>query len=114
MTLIDRDKLLMRLADYQLQESPNWGANGQGNADAYEAITACIEAVENAETIDAEPVRHGQWIGIEYDGEADGNPVYDVWECSECGHEHNGDFDTLTDYCPNCGADMRSRNDGEK
>lgn len=33
------------------------------------------------------PVRHGRWIGLEYDGYADGAPVYDLWECSECGEE---------------------------
>ncbi len=51
--------------------------------------------------------KRGEWIGIEYDGYADGYPVYDVWECSECGEEHNGEEDTLPNYCPNCGADMR-------
>lgn len=50
MRLIDADKLLLHLADYQLQESPGWGANGYGNKDAYEAITHCIEAVEEAPT----------------------------------------------------------------
>lgn len=48
----------------------------------------------------------GKWIGIEYDSYADGNPVYDVYECSLCGFEHKGESDTLTDYCPDCGAKM--------
>ncbi len=48
----------------------------------------------------------GKWVGIEYDAYADGNPVYDVWECSCCGEEHYGEEDTLTPYCPNCGAEM--------
>lgn len=51
--------------------------------------------------------KEGEWIGIEYDGYADGCPVYDVWECSECGEEHNGEEDTLPNYCPNCGARMK-------
>lgn len=56
-----------------------------------------------------QPTRiHAKWIGIEYDGYADGNPVYEVWECSHCGCEHCGDYDTLTAYCPNCGAKMES------
>ena len=47
----------------------------------------------------------GHWIGTEYDGYADGNPVYDAYECSECGAEFCGeDFDF--DYCPRCGAKM--------
>lgn len=51
----------------------------------------------------------GRWIGTEYDGYADGCPVYDTFECSECGWEHSGESDTLTNFCPNCGADMRNR-----
>lgn len=51
-------------------------------------------------------VRRGRWIPTEYDSYADGNPVYDAFECSECGHEHSGTVDTLTAYCPDCGAQM--------
>ena len=64
------------------------------------------EEIMKAHTIDAKPVVHGRWIGIEYDGYADGPPVFCVWECSECGEEHNGDDNTLTKYCPNCGTKM--------
>lgn len=53
----------------------------------------------------------GKWIGTEYDGYADGNPVYDVFECSLCGCEHKGELDTLTDYCPDCGARMEVENE---
>ena len=70
----------------------------------YEAVPAIL--IQQLPAVEAEPVRHGRWIGIEYDGYADGNPVYDVWECSECLEEHNGEEDTLTNYCPNCGAKM--------
>ena len=65
---------------------------------------AAFDAVKAAPTIDAEPVRHRQWIGLEYDGFADGCPVYDLWECSACGYERKGE-DT-PNYCPNCGAKM--------
>ena len=50
--------------------------------------------------------RTGRWIPVGYDGYADGNPVYDWWECSECGWEHTGDEESLTAFCPNCGAEM--------
>lgn len=49
-----------------------------------------------------------KWVGIEYDGYADGNPVYDVWECSCCHEEYEGDFDSLPNYCPECGAKMEA------
>lgn len=52
----------------------------------------------------------GKWVPIEYDSYADGYPVYDKWECSNCGHEHNGEEDTLTAFCPDCGFDMMGEN----
>lgn len=57
-------------------------------------------------TVDAVPVRHGEFIGTEYDGYADGYPVYYEWKCSECGCIFEDDEPTYN-YCPNCGADMR-------
>ena len=65
----------------------------------------------HAPTVDAVEVVHGRWIPLEYDGYADGYPVWDLWECSECGEEHKGDEDTLTNYCPNCGAKMDGKDD---
>ena len=50
--------------------------------------------------------RRGRFIGTWYDGYADGNPVYDEWECSECGCVFEDEEPTYN-YCPNCGADMR-------
>lgn len=54
--------------------------------------------IDNAPTIEAEPVRHGRWV---HKG---------AWhiECSECCHilAHIGE---AKNYCPNCGARM----DGE-
>lgn len=45
------------------------------------------------------------WIGEEYDGYADGAPVYTSWVCSECGATFMcEDMDFL--YCPRCGSVM--------
>ena len=67
--------------------------------------------VNNAPTVDAVEVVHGEWIGIQYDGYADGCPVYDLWECSECREEYETEGDPPPyNYCPNCGAKM----DGER
>ena len=61
----------------------------------------------NIPAADVAPVRHGRWIGIEYDGYADGCPVYDLWECSECGEEVRGDDVPSTHpWCHSCGARM--------
>lgn len=59
--------------------------------------------IENAPTIEAEPVRHGLW---DYDD------VTDLSYCSECGTGMNGEFL----FCPFCGAKMDAADDqgGEK
>lgn len=62
--------------------------------------------IAEAPEVEAEPVRCGRWIPTEYDSYADGAPVWDKWECSDCGHEHSGEEDTLTAFCPDCGARM--------
>ena len=62
---------------------------------------------EGIATPDVAPVRHGRWVGIEYDGYADGSPVYNLWECSECGEEVRGDDVPDTHpWCHACGAKM--------
>lgn len=66
------------------------------------------DAVNEAPTVDAEPVRHGKWIGTEFDGYADGVPVYYEWKCSACGCIVEEEEPTWI-FCPNCGAKM----DGE-
>ena len=55
----------------------------------------------------------GTWIG-EFDGYADGCPVYDMWSCSNCG-KYFPEWDERPDwkYCPNCGAHMEDDN-GER
>ena len=59
--------------------------------------------------VDAVPVRHGRWLTWEeqFPGSTpkkqSGLGVF----CDKC-HSH---ADNRTDYCPNCGADMRGSND---
>lgn len=63
---------------------------------------------------DVAEVRHGRWIGIEYDGYADGCPVYDLWECSECGEEVRGeDVPDTHSWCHACGARMDKEDEHE-
>ncbi len=71
-----------------------------------EAKKSVIGCLNSLPALEEERAYRGHWIGLEYDGYADGCPVYDLWECSECGEEHKGEEDTLTFYCPNCGAKM--------
>jgi hypothetical protein len=56
----------------------------------------CFRYVDDADTIDAEPVRHGRWLRL------DEAPEWDQRRCSEC-----GDISCCQrNYCPNCGAKM--------
>ena len=68
----------------------------------------CPLCSDDCETyIEVESVRYGRWIGTEYDGYADGFPVYDLQECSECGEKVRGeDVPDTHAYCYACGAKM--------
>lgn len=72
------------------------------------------EQVDSLPAADVVEVRHGRWIGLEYDGYADGCPVYDLWECSECGEEVRGeDVPTTHPWCHSCGARMDKEDEHE-
>ena len=61
---------------------------------------------ERSEPVEHAPVKYGRWIGTA-DGYADGELVYDIWECSECGYDADGaDEKPNWNYCPNCGCKM--------
>lgn len=66
-------------------------------------------AVENAPTIEAEPVRHGHWIFTNKPNIYGGTSI----KCSECGYE--GMVAHIEDhhYCWVCGAKMDEVNDGK-
>ena len=67
--------------------------------------------IRNLPTADVVEVVRGSWVGTA-DGYADGELVYDMWECSECGYDADGaDEKPNWNFCPNCGADMRERRD---
>ena len=73
-----------------------------------------LDAIKAAEPEDVRPVVRGEFIG-DFDGYADGAPVYDIWSCSVCGCVFE-DFDEKPAYnfCPNCGADMREANNDKR
>ena len=61
----------------------------------------------------AEPVRHGKWVPKTII--IGGRDHVSGMKCSVCGEDPlNAEGDEfLTDYCPNCGADMRGEQDDE-
>ena len=78
-----------------------------------EIYDTVLDAIRNGKPLLKEQ-RTGKWVGIEYDGYSDGHPVYDVWECSICHEEHEGDYDSLPRYCPNCGVRMKGEKKDEE
>jgi len=91
------DKDPFRLSEfYRFYELPN--------------IAVSRENFEKMRPIEPER-KTGEWIGTEYDGYADGNPVYYEWKCSACGCVIEDDEPTWN-FCPNCGADMRGEQNG--
>ena len=72
-------------------------------------MTDLKKTISGVAASDARPVVRGHYIG-EYDGFADGAPVYDIWTCSACGHQFDEcDEEPTYDFCPYCGADMRHK-----
>ena len=43
------------------------------------------------------------YVHYEYDGYADGCPVYDIAYCPSCGRYFEVDYEEHYDYCPSCG-----------
>ena len=70
------------------------------------AYHMCVSThdINEAPTVDAEPVRHGRWImADEYCNHAK------EFQCSACGNTVEYDYYTRFceyDFCPNCGAKM--------
>lgn len=100
MRLIDADVLVerwKRLASVSWNETivTSWSY-------AYEEI---ISEIEEEPTIEAEQVRHGEWI-IKERGVylTKGNYVV---KCNKCGHTRAGYYTEPLNYCPNCGAKMK-------
>lgn len=84
MTLIDKAALLNRIATEVHYDSEH----------SLEMYAKLLSEINDAPTVDAEPVRHGHWLknGDRY------------CECSVCHHE--GNMSGADNYCRNCGAKM--------
>lgn len=95
MRLIDADKLEQELIELRTMAEYKEGVNSY----AYATLKYAVVCVINAPPIEAEPVRHGEWI-LKYIGAGH------VWKCSCC-HKQPCIYITKdTKYCPNCGARM--------
>lgn len=63
------------------------------------SMEVLIEDLKDAPTIEAEPVKHGEWVITE------GRPTI-FNECSLCNDRWSYGVAIHMNYCPNCGAKM--------
>lgn len=98
MELIDREKLQMEC--FGLTVCPGY---------EMQYISAMYDKINNAPTIDAVPVVHGQWKWKQGIAEDDYMLI-----CSACTHPSNSYYDEeyggeeyiRSNFCPNCGCKM--------
>ena len=67
-----------------------------------------IKKIPKGIIVDVAPVRHGQWVQVIYHEEFEDGFVDRVREC--CSVCHAPTWRITTNYCSNCGADMRGSN----
>lgn len=79
------------------------GENEYSNGVA-EGFLLAREDLKEAQTIDAEPIRHGHWIKKE-PAYSDGSDIY-RYECSECHYWDEHNVYREVPYCWHCGARM--------
>lgn len=89
------------MKDYKKAHGEGWmpypyNSNTQKGACMQDGLAEAFQAVMDAPTIEAEPVRHGQWVD-------NGIPESVLSKCSECGIVYGS---SSFNYCPNCGAKM--------
>lgn len=102
MRLIDADALMKK---YNLKDATKYGnrdAEQQNHSYSTMMLYEVADMIDDAPTIEAVPVVHGEWVKAKYDAE---------YECSNC---HCIEYECLTksgfklpDFCPNCGAKMK-------
>ena len=69
--------------------------------------------IDEQSTVDAEPVRHGEWIGYPECLRYEKALTDDDYACSCCGEVFScidNDMERF-DYCPHCGAKMDAQED---
>ena len=67
--------------------------------------------IQGMETVDAVPVRHERWMP-KFDGAFKGGAYW--FECSGCNRTVPGGLQSGYYYCPNCGARMDGKGNGNE
>lgn len=106
MDLIDRKALLERMrenASFATSYKPYMTKEEIAFRVLKDAKEQALRFVEDAPTIEAVPVVHGEWLIKEDEA------CFATWDyCSVCGFEMGfAGSSHYANFCPNCGADMR-------
>lgn len=100
-----------QLTAAQVVLDSGFGSNPGENDSLYrrrkEMAEIALSALRPVSQEQVEKVWRGEWMGSA-DGYADGELVYDTWECSHCGYviDEEDDPDMLPQFCPKCYAAM--------
>lgn len=106
-TLIDLRKNKIMQLEKELDEIQNTKDVIGGMSEfANDIRQAMQDLIDHAPTVDAEPVRYGEWI----DDNVGNHDPRDRWvKCSLCGYSTTDRFSKEYHYCPNCGKKMRKK-----
>lgn len=85
----------------------NTASFAKQHKDEADALDIALTALRPVSREQVEKMWMGEWMGSA-DGYADGELVYDIWTCSECGYviDEEDDPDMLPQFCPKCYAAM--------
>ena len=96
MRLIDADVLIEEFKKWLPKEGSEWL---QCDIHPLENLSvSAILTIEEQPTVEAKEVVHGEWID-------EFGKFLLLYKCSKC----SSDYPWATNFCPNCGADMRER-----
>lgn len=88
------------LEEVMQRHKPLSGSDSTKERYAFMEWLGIYNAIKDAPTVEAVPVRKGKWI-------RDYKSLGMVWNCSKCGSREFGHAEYLSKFCDNCGADMR-------
>lgn len=95
---VDADLLEKRIRDYADKKCCN------GETELANGILKTLSVLKEQPTADVKEVVYGEWKNNWISTDEDLNGYYDGnFQCSECFEVS----EEPTDFCPNCGADMR-------
>ena len=98
--LISRDALIDELEDWYKSLG---GTMNQRDWIIQDVILSAMDTVNEAPAVDAEPVRHGEWVSTEINHREGTQRT----SCTVCGFSYYGMALNHFKRCPDCGSKMK-------